>query len=80
MSTNDALRTAPAPSQATPAPVGVVRATARAMWAFVETILEWEERRRQRLALQALDDHLLRDIGISRVEADGEGRKPFWRG
>ncbi len=79
MSTNDALRTATAQSPATPAPVGVVRAAARAMWASIEKIMEWEERRRQRIALQALDDHLLRDIGVSRVEADSEGSKPFWR-
>lgn len=79
MSTNDALRTATAHSPATPAPVGAVRAAARAMWGAIEKIMEWEDRRRQRIALQALDDHLLQDIGVSRVEADSEGCKPFWR-
>jgi len=79
MSTNDALRTTTAQSPATQAPVGAVRAAARAVWTFIEKIMEWEERRRQRIALQALDDHLLRDIGVSRLDADNEGRKPFWR-
>jgi len=38
----------------------------------------WQERARQRRALLGLDDHLLRDIGISRAEAEREGRKPLW--
>lgn len=40
----------------------------------------WNERRRQRRALEALPDHLLSDIGISRADADYEAEKPFWRG
>ncbi len=39
----------------------------------------WIERARQRHALAALDDHMLRDIGITRVEAARECEKPFWR-
>ena len=34
---------------------------------------------RQRRALLAVDDAMLKDIGISRVDALQEGRKPFWR-
>ena len=33
----------------------------------------------QRRALLALDDAMLKDIGISRVDALREGNKPFWR-
>jgi uncharacterized protein YjiS (DUF1127 family) len=33
---------------------------------------------RQRRALLSLDDAMLKDIGISRVDALQEGRKPFW--
>ncbi|MCG5240829.1 DUF1127 domain-containing protein [Azospirillum doebereinerae] len=40
----------------------------------------WNERRRQRLALEALPDHLLSDIGVSRADASQEADKPFWRG
>jgi uncharacterized protein YjiS (DUF1127 family) len=39
----------------------------------------WIERTRQRRALAGLDDHILRDIGITRVEVARECEKPFWR-
>ena len=42
------------------------------------TIQVWSDRRRQRLRLQELEDWMLKDIGITREEADGEVRKPFW--
>jgi hypothetical protein len=45
---------------------------------LIATIHVWSERRRQRLRLQELDDWMLRDVGITRAEADGEVRKPFW--
>lgn len=57
------------------AETGAVRGWGRP-WAILG---RWLERRRQRLALRDLDDHLLRDIGISRSDARREGRKPFWR-
>ncbi len=37
------------------------------------------ERSRQRRALMALPDTLLRDIGLSRRDAIIEASKPFWR-
>ena len=36
------------------------------------------ERTRQRRALARLDEHLLRDIGVSRSAAAAEIRKRFW--
>ncbi|WP_297973438.1 DUF1127 domain-containing protein [uncultured Amaricoccus sp.] len=44
----------------------------------VTAILSWDDRRRQRHALAELDDHLLRDIGLTRYRARTEARKPFW--
>ncbi|NMQ19553.1 DUF1127 domain-containing protein [Candidatus Competibacter phosphatis] len=34
---------------------------------------------RQRRELLALDDRMLKDIGLSRADAFREGSKPFWR-
>jgi uncharacterized protein YjiS (DUF1127 family) len=42
-------------------------------------LLRWQERGRQRAALARFDDHLLRDIGVSREEAALECAKPVWR-
>jgi uncharacterized protein YjiS (DUF1127 family) len=38
--------------------------------------LEWAHSRR---ALDELDDHLLKDIGLTRAEARREAGKSFWR-
>jgi uncharacterized protein YjiS (DUF1127 family) len=43
------------------------------------TVLIWLERRRDREILAALDDRMLRDIGISRADVEREYTKPFWR-
>lgn len=45
----------------------------------VATLLRWHERSRQRAMLARLDEHLLRDIGLSRADVEEELRKPFWR-
>ena len=39
----------------------------------------WAERHRQRRALLAMNEHALKDIGLSSADAWQEGRKPFWR-
>jgi uncharacterized protein YjiS (DUF1127 family) len=46
---------------------------------FVDMLLLFHERARQRQALRALDDRLLKDIGVSRADAEREANKPFWR-
>ena len=44
-------------------------------WAWLDHAIE---RRRSRQALRELDDHLLKDIGLSRADAEREARRPFW--
>ena len=41
--------------------------------------LTWAERSRQRRQLATFDDHMLRDIGVSRADVMAETAKPFWR-
>jgi len=45
----------------------------------VQALCLWLDRVDQRMALEELDDHLLRDIGKTRLEAEAEAKKPFWR-
>jgi hypothetical protein len=46
---------------------------------FLFSVIDGFARARQRRALMALDDHLLKDIGISRADAVREWRKAPWR-
>jgi uncharacterized protein YjiS (DUF1127 family) len=40
---------------------------------------EWRRRRNGRLELARLDERMLRDIGVTRFDAEYEINKPFWR-
>ena len=46
---------------------------------LAETIAVGIERRRQRVALARLDDRMLRDIGLTTADVEGEVTKPFWK-
>jgi uncharacterized protein YjiS (DUF1127 family) len=39
----------------------------------------WLERTRTRRVLAELDEHLLRDIGRTSIEAQRESARPFWK-
>jgi uncharacterized protein YjiS (DUF1127 family) len=39
----------------------------------------WVRRRHDRRALSQLDNHMLRDIGFDRAQADEMASRPFWR-
>ncbi|MES2142896.1 MAG: DUF1127 domain-containing protein [Pseudomonadota bacterium] len=47
----------------------------RSVWRRVAAMLIAARGRRH---LATLDDHLLRDIGLSRAEAEAETRRPVW--
>jgi len=47
--------------------------------AMVDRIRTWRERARQRRHLAGLNDHMLRDIGLTRGDVMAECSKPFWR-
>ena len=39
----------------------------------------WQERAATRKHLAAMDDHMLKDIGLSHADVHRESRKPFWQ-
>jgi len=45
---------------------------------LISRILRWRELARQRRELARLSDEMLKDIGISRVDALRESKRPFW--
>ena len=46
---------------------------------LVATLREWRRRARDRGQLARLDDRMLRDIGLTRADAEFLSNKPFWR-
>ena len=45
----------------------------------IATFREWRRRARDRAQLAGLDDRMLRDIGLTRADAEFLSNKPFWR-
>jgi uncharacterized protein YjiS (DUF1127 family) len=46
---------------------------------LVMTLLDWQERSRQRRQLLSFNAGALKDFGRNRADATAEGEKPFWR-
>lgn len=46
---------------------------------FAGAVTKWDQRHRTRHALAELDDHLLRDIGLTYAQARKESAKRFWQ-
>jgi uncharacterized protein YjiS (DUF1127 family) len=62
------------------------RGRGRKVWSWsgavgraIDLLLIWHRRARDRRQLEALSDHMLRDIGLSRADVFAEASKPFWR-
>jgi len=47
-------------------------------FSVLATITRLHGIRRQRQTLKALDSAMLRDIGVSRAQADAEANRPIW--
>lgn len=72
----DSLRIVSVQSEA---PVQTGRSVLRRVAGVLDAMDLWMGRWKQRRELSEMSDHVLHDIGISRVDADQEARKPFWR-
>ena len=65
--------------QATAGPAGRLAERLRAALSWVIlTLLRWQELARQRRALGAMSDHVLKDLGLTRADALREAGRPFW--
>ena len=54
------------------------RTRMNALLRLIVGLQDWFERARSRRILLALDDRLLRDVGLSRADAEREGSRAFW--
>jgi uncharacterized protein YjiS (DUF1127 family) len=64
------------PARAAGQPLAAKRSALERIGAFV--IQAWQ-RSRSRRALLSMDDYMLKDVGLSRVDAHREARKFFWQ-
>ena len=58
---------------------GFIQRLAHLPLVALETLLVWQERVSERRRLREMDDHMLKDMGLSRADAEREGTVPFWR-
>ncbi len=58
---------------------GFVRTLIRLPVTLFDTLLLWQHRAAERVHLARLDERLLRDMGLSRADAEREAAIPFWR-
>ncbi len=62
--------------------VGAAKALGASLWTLPERIAdvlyEWQRRASERHHLRQLDDHMIKDLGLSRADVEGEAGKPFW--
>ncbi|MBM3533007.1 MAG: DUF1127 domain-containing protein [Alphaproteobacteria bacterium] len=51
----------------------------QALVRLADLLAVWERRARERKALAEMSNHMLQDLGISRLDAQREAEKAFWR-
>ena len=76
------MKTREATFGASASAVGTAKALGAALWTLPErtadVLYEWQRWASERHHLRRLDDHLLKDLGLSRADVEGEAGKPFW--
>jgi len=45
---------------------------------FLKLVQDWMDISKQRRALAEMSDHQLKDIGVTRFDAETEAARPFW--
>ena len=55
------------------------RGLGRVLTNLLTRFSEWQERAEQRHHLAGMDERMLKDIGVTQVDAVREATKPFWR-
>lgn len=63
---------------ASPAPLGR-GGVGRFFTGLANRLAEWHERSQQRTHLAGMNERMLKDIGVSSVDALRESSKPFWK-
>lgn len=58
---------------------GLTQVLSQGLTAFIDTLLDWQDRARQRRQLLGLSDAALSDFGASRADAAREAGKAAWR-
>ncbi|MDI9246428.1 DUF1127 domain-containing protein [Marinobacter sp. CHS3-4] len=58
---------------------GYVQSTSTVRTKATQKISRWYANWRTRRQLARLPDFMLKDIGVSRIDAEQEARKPFWK-
>jgi len=66
------------PREPIPRLLALQSAVGKVITVLIDTILDWQERARQRQELLSLGDRALQDFGANRADASAEGDKPFW--
>ncbi len=55
------------------------RRVCRFMMVASENLMTWQDRIEQRRRLRSCGERTLKDLALSRCDAEAEGCKPFWR-
>ena len=61
-------------------PVSLASSRPARQWHLRALVIQCWQRLRSRYELTSLDEAGLRDVGLSRGEAEFESSKPFWQG